>query len=367
MSEVTFVKDQQSFDDVMNQLIGSELVAIDTEFVRTRSYYAKLGLIQVYNGNVLALIDPVMNIDLTRFWQLLEDENTLKLLHSASEDLEVFAHYGKVQPKPYFDSQIAAALAGLGYGMGYAKLVEECLGVVVDKGESRTDWVKRPLSDKQLAYAANDVFYLFHLFPALKQKLDERNRYGWVLEEGASLCEGRLNAPDIDNAYLKVKNAFQLSPKSLSVLKPLASWRLKTAINKDLAVGFVLKDGVLIDIAKKIPKNFTELLRCSKASEYEVKRHSKAILSSVQLADFENPPEQVEVIAYRSDYKTSFKATKKVLVQIAEANEVPIELLGSKRYIHELLKWQWSLSKETPKVLFGWRGSLTHHLLNELK
>ena len=145
--------------------LQSDILVLDTEFVRTRTYYANLGLIQAYDGKRLALIDPVSITDLSGFWQLLSNPNIVKLVHSCSEDLEVFAHYGQCQPTPLFDSQLAASVAGLGHGLGYAKLVEMCLDVSLDKGESRTDWLKRPLSDAQLQYAANDVYYLYQLYP----------------------------------------------------------------------------------------------------------------------------------------------------------------------------------------------------------
>ena len=159
-----YISDDASLLSLVEQYQHSALLVLDTEFVRTRTYYAKLGLIQAYDGKTLALIDPVAIKDLSPFWQLLTDPNIVKLVHSCSEDLEVFAHYGECQPSPLFDSQIAASFAGLGHGLGYAKLVDACLQVEIDKGESRTDWMNRPLSDSQLQYAANDVFYLYKLF-----------------------------------------------------------------------------------------------------------------------------------------------------------------------------------------------------------
>ncbi|MGL5409223.1 MAG: ribonuclease D, partial [Shewanella sp.] len=168
MSVFQYVSDEASLNALVAQYQQSKLLVLDTEFVRTRTYYAKLGLIQAYDGKTLALIDPVAIADLSQFWALLADPTIVKLVHSCSEDLEVFAHYGQCQPLPLFDSQIAAALCGMGHGLGYAKLVETCLDEVIDKGESRTDWMHRPLTQAQLTYAANDVLYLHQLYPQLQ-------------------------------------------------------------------------------------------------------------------------------------------------------------------------------------------------------
>ena len=365
---VTFVDTQESLNSLVEKLKQSRILALDTEFVRTRTYYAQLGLIQVYNGEVLALIDPISGINLSEFWLLLKDENMLKVLHSASEDLDVFAHYGDVQPAPYFDSQIGAGFAKMGHGLGYANLVQQLLGVELDKGESRTDWLKRPLSDKQLTYAANDVFYLFHLYPLLKEKLDSFERFNWALEESANIGKGRLEAPDYENAYLKVKNGFQLSQIQLAYLKPLAKWRLKTAIKKDMALGFIIKDHGLIALAKASPKNFTQLERVKELNEHEKRKFSKPILSNLQNADLDNLPPKIDVIAFRSDYKKSFKAVKSKLTVIAEHNDVPLEIFASKKYIHEYLNWYWSEDEETkPKLLTGWRGQLAVSTLSTLE
>ena len=183
-----YISNENALALLVAQYEQAPLLVLDTEFVRTRTYYAKLGLIQAYDGKTLALIDPVAIKDLSPFWALLTNKNIIKLLHSCSEDLEVFAHYGECQPTPLFDSQIAASLAGMGHGLGYAKLVEQCLSIELDKGESRTDWMKRPLTDAQLQYAANDVSYLYQLYPQILQKLTEQNRLDLAEPELAQIA-----------------------------------------------------------------------------------------------------------------------------------------------------------------------------------
>ncbi|MBW8183952.1 ribonuclease D [Shewanella nanhaiensis] len=362
-----YIDDDASLAKLVSQYRESQLLVLDTEFVRTRTFYARLGLIQAYDGKTLALIDPVAVSDLSGFWSLLTEPNITTILHSCSEDLEVFARNGQCQPLKLFDSQIAAALCGFGHGLGYAKLVEQTLNIPLDKGESRTDWMKRPLSEAQLNYAANDVYYLYQLYPQLVEKLEEQNRLGWVLEEGERMTQGRLSPPDLELAYLRVKNAFQLSPKQLAYLKVLAKWRLSKALSRDLAVGFVVKDHGLIGLAKKQPKNSSELYKMIELTEQEKRVHGKDLIRLLATADLDNLPDAIDVLALKTGYKSSFKTIKQCLSAISERHEVPIELLGSKRHIHEYLEWLWAGKVgDKPLLLSGWRETLVSAQLSAL-
>ena len=363
-----YVDDDASLSSLVAQYSKASVLVLDTEFVRTRTYYARLGLIQVYDGKTLALIDPLAVSDLSGFWALLQRDDIVSVLHSCSEDLEVLAKYGACQPKVLFDSQIAAAFCGLGHGLGYAKLVEHCLNVTLDKGESRTDWLKRPLTDAQLHYAANDVEYLYQLYPQLLEKLQTSGRLAWLYEEGERMTQGRLDKPDGDNAYLKVKNSFQLSPKQLAYLKVLAKWRLEKALVKDLALGFVIKDHAMIALAKKQPQSTSDIFKMSELTEQEKRVHAKAIIAVMATADLDNLPEAIDVIALKPGYKSAFKTIKNCLAEIAEAHDVPMELIGSKRHIHEFLHWQWAgRVGELPLLLNGWRATLSEEKLRQLE
>jgi ribonuclease D len=363
-----YINDDASLLSLVEQYQQSTLLVLDTEFVRTRTYYAKLGLIQAYDGKTLALIDPVAITDLSPFWQLLTNPKVVKLVHSCSEDLEVFAHYGECQPSPLFDSQIAASLAGFGHGLGYAKLVDACLQVEIDKGESRTDWMKRPLTEAQLQYAANDVFYLYQLYPQLQEKLAASNRIEWLFEEGQRMTEGRLSLPEGDSVYLKVKNAFQLSSQQLAYLKVLAKWRLNKAVSRNLALGFVVKDHALIALAKKQPTTLAELAQLNDLTDQEKRIHGKDLLTVMATADLVNLPEEVDIVALKSGYKSAFKEVKNVLTELCERENVALEFVGSKRHIHEFLLWLFNnKTTSTPLLLSGWRGMLIGDLLGQVR
>ena len=256
----------------------------------------------------------------------------------------------------------------MGHGLGYAKLVETCLGEVIDKGESRTDWIRRPLTEAQLSYAANDVLYLYQLYPQLADKLKAQGRLDWLYEEGERMTEGRLAPPDLETAYLKVKNAFQLTEPQLAYLKVLAKWRLEKALARDLALGFVIKDHGLIALAKKQPKSISDLFKLNDLTEQEKRIHGKDILRVMQTADLNNPPELVDVLALKPGYKSAFKTIKTCLTELCEQHAIPMEMLGSKRHIHEYLQWRWDKQQgELPTVLSGWRGEIVAESLVKLE
>ena len=367
MLRFQYINEQRSLDEIVKQYQQSDILVLDTEFVRTRTYYAKLGLIQAYDGNTLTLIDPIAIPDLSGFWALLSDQNIIKLIHSCSEDLEVFAHYGKCQPSPLFDSQIAASLCGLGHGLGYAKLVNDCLQVTLDKGESRTDWLKRPLTDAQLLYAANDVYYLYQLYPSLKSILEKQDRLAWVFAEGKRLTDVKLNQVPAELAYQKVKNASQLTSIELAYLKVLAKWRMEMAIKKDLSLGFVVKDHALISLARKQPSDLNSLLRLNELSVQEKRIHGQDLVRVIKAVDLSFLPEVIDILVLRSGYKQAFKIVKEALVAICELQNIPTEMLASKRLIHQYLQWIWDDKKSvTPLVMLGWRGEFTQDKLNSL-
>ncbi|TKB48508.1 ribonuclease D [Ferrimonas sediminicola] len=369
MSELSWqwIDSDEGLARLCDQASRAEAVALDTEFVRTRTLYAQLGLIQLYDGTNLALVDPLAIDDLGPFWRLLENESVVKVLHSCSEDLEIFAQQGGVQPKPLFDTQVAGVLLNKGAPMGYGKMVEAYLGLELDKGESRTNWLARPLRDSQLQYAAADVLYLLQIYHTMKQEIADVGRYHWLMEEGERLTEGRLAPPDPQAAYLKVKNAYQLRPEQLAILKSLAAWRLGVAQKRDLALNFVIKDAAMLTLAKRAPRSINYLTQLDCLTERDVQRHGKAILRAVAEADLDNPPEPVDPLSADPAFRDAAKLVRKALTQVCEQQQVATELMASKKLVHQYLKWRLGGEQgEQPVVLRGWRGELARGSLEEL-
>ncbi|MDP2562195.1 ribonuclease D [Psychrobium sp. 1_MG-2023] len=363
MIDYLYIETEQALADLCQQYARAEFLAIDTEFVRERTYHAALGLIQAYDGETLALIDPVAIDDLSSFWHLLTLPSLTKVIHAGSEDFEVFRHNASVTLTPLFDTQVAAALAGYGVSLGYAKLINEFCNIELDKGESRTNWLARPLSESQLKYAANDVAYLYQVYKPLVSALEEQDKLSLCLEECRRLAE-KTNEKPADEKYFDISNAWQLNPQQLAVLKELAQWRQMEAIKRNLAQGFILKDNELFAIAKACPKSGNGLRAIDNIHPMVVKRHGKKIVSIVVAAlELDVLPTPLTRLIDYPAYKKTFKAIKGLVEQTAEKSGIPKEIIASKKLIHEVLSYYWKPEFQekqlpAPVLLTGWRKQL---------
>ena len=348
---------------------------LDTEFVRTRTLRPQLGLIQAYDANQVVLIDPLADIDLEPFWSLLTLPSLTKVLHSCSEDLEVFKYAAKRQPAPLFDTQVAAALLNMGMSIGYAPLAEKLLDVYIDKGATRTDWVARPLSEEQLSYAAKDVLYLKPISEQLMAGLNARGIYNYVLQEGELLVAKRNQDKVPQLVYQDIKNAWRLNSQELAVLQQLAAWRQVQAEKQDLALNFVLREPTLFAIAKDQPLTMSQLKQVSGITPQECRRHGATILEIVeqsrQIPDGQQPKPLARLVDF-DGYKGLFRQLKAVVEQAAKANNIPVESIASRRQLNQLLSWHWKVNDEhkanslKPDLLQGWRNEIAGKALLEL-
>jgi ribonuclease D len=241
-------------------LQGAPYIAVDTEFMRERAYYARLCLVQVAHGEHAAAIDPFASIDMTPLKALLCDPGVVKVFHAASQDLEIFLHHTGQVPAPLFDTQIAAAFCGLGEQPGYAKLVSELLGIHIDKSSQATDWSLRPLTERQLTYALSDVTHLCVLYEQLLARLSELGRSGWVAEELAGLLDPARYVVDPTEAWRRIRIR-RANSKTLAVLRELALWREEAAMVRDMPRTWIVRDDSLIEIARHTPETAEQLAR----------------------------------------------------------------------------------------------------------
>ena len=360
------IEDQQTLNQVCQQFSKAEYLAIDTEFVRTRTLYAKLGLLQVCDGTQLVLIDPLVIDDLSPFWQLLTDGSIIKVLHACSEDLEVFLTAGNCKPVNLIDSQIMMSFLGHGLSMGYAAMVKHFTGIELDKSESRTDWTKRPLTDKQLAYASADVDHLFSIFPKLSAELSQSGFQQFAEQETQNMIEKKFTAIDENELYLNIKMNWRLNSKQLNTLKYLASWRYLQAKKRDLPIGFVAKDNTLMALAQSNPASTSAMLSLEGAEALDVRHKGKAMLSVLAQAN-KTPESEYPAKVSRLDeypgYKQTFKKVKAFLVELSEKNGLAIENVASKKQINQFLTWQYKLNGpgsniDNVDLLANWRAPL---------
>ncbi len=367
------IEDQNSLNNLCEQLVKAKVLAIDTEFVRTRTLYAKLGLLQVCNGEQLALIDPLAIDDLTPFWALLTNENITKVLHACSEDLEVFLTAGNCKPVNLIDSQIMMSFLGHGLSLGYAAMVKHFTDIELDKSESRTDWTKRPLTEKQLDYASADVDHLFDIYPKLLAEITQAGFLAYAQLETQSMIDKKFTPIIESDMYLNIKMNWRLNPKQLNSLKYLASWRFQQAIKRDLPIGFVAKDHTLMALAQSNPASVNAMLTLEGVETLDIRHKGKAmlaVLSQADQAEVSTYPEKIDRLDEYPGYKQIFKKVKTFLTTASEQHGLAIENVASKKQINQFLTWQFDLNdarNSTAKVelITGWRDELFGQTLVE--
>ena len=253
------VTDETQLKECCANLSNSPFLAIDTEFLREKTYFSILALIQVANESDTYIIDPLSIDNLNDFFELVNNPNIVKVLHSARQDYEIFFNLQGKLPKPIFDTQVAASLLGYGEQIGYANLVKNLLDIDVDKSQTRTDWTRRPLNEKQLSYAASDVIHLAEIYPVMLKKLEDLNRADWLQDDFDQLTQSSCYEADKRAMWKKVKSANRLSGKRLSIVQELADWREVQAISRNIPRKHVLSDDVIVDIANQQPESIPQL------------------------------------------------------------------------------------------------------------
>ncbi|RLA47997.1 MAG: ribonuclease D [Gammaproteobacteria bacterium] len=260
----------------VQQLQQVDVVALDTEFIRTDTFYPRLALVQLCDGTTTWLIDPLLFSaeELAPLVGLLVDERVIKVFHSCSEDLEVLRTALGALPTPLFDTQVAAAFIGLGFSLSYQALVKEIAGTVLKKHETRSDWLRRPLSESQIRYAVEDVHYLGAIYAKLNEQLTSCGRLGWLQEDMKALLAGAEQEVPVEQYYLRVKGAWKLDRQSLAILRALCTWRELEARKLDRPRGWIVADKELLQIAIKQPRD--RQLLSSGMSEISGKKSSGA-------------------------------------------------------------------------------------------
>lgn len=266
-------------------------------------------------------------------------------------------------PVNMHDTQVMAAFLGYSVSTGFAKLVEDYLGITLDKGESRTNWMARPLSKKQETYAAADVYYLYPLYEKLLAKVEEKGYLNSLQQECQQMLEKKAQPINQDNLYRKVKQSWRLEPQQLAVLKELCIWRYKQAQKRNLALNFVIREDDLWKVAFHQPQDFVAL-QALNINEFALKRHGKNLLkivAQVGLASRLNDPEKIVRLTDNPQYKARITELKKVVNKVAEESGLAPEFIASKKLLNQYLKWCWFADKnpeKTPLIMRSWRAEL---------
>ena len=310
--EYLYIDSPDALAALCRRIQGKPWLAVDTEFMRERTYYPELCLVQVATDEVVACIDPLALPSLEPLLALLLDERMVKVLHAARQDLEIFYHLSGKVPQPVFDTQVAARFLGLPDQVGYGAAVQALLGITLDKSHARTDWARRPLSTAALDYAADDVRHLRNLYHKILEELTTRGRSAWVEPELKALVEEKLYRPDPDNVWSRIRGTQRLKPKTLGLFKTLAAWRERTAMAEDRPRQWIVKDEALMDLARQLPADLDALAAVRGVGDSLAKRHGAEILKLLKAGSDEEAPE-------RHNRETPLKPEQEALVDALSA------------------------------------------------
>lgn len=284
------IKTQDELVQICAKLAQNSYLTIDTEFLRDKTFYSKLCLIQLAGPNIDAVaIDPIQyDLDWAPFNELMENEAVVKVFHAARQDLEIFYQMNGKIPSPIFDTQVAAMVCGYGDSIAYNKLVQGITGHALEKNAQFTDWSRRPLSEKQMTYALDDVIYLRDVYEALSARLKEQNREHWVDAEMEILNNPKTYEMPLDTIWKRIKIRSD-RPEVLAILRELAKWREEQARERNVPRNRIVKDDVLADVAVYMPKNPDGLRRIRSLSKDAAKgKMGQAFLKLVAKAQASN-------------------------------------------------------------------------------
>lgn len=365
-SGIVHVTSDSQLAPALALLAQGQYLALDTEFLRESTYYARLCLVQLGNEHACVVVDVLALSSLKPLLEFILDRSRLKVLHAARQDLEVLIQAQTPDmgltpqvPGPLFDTQIAAGLLGLPGQIGYGDLLAKRLHVNLTKGLARTDWSRRPLSTEQLLYAADDVRYLGPLYLQLQTELQNRQRTAWLEEETTALENPALYRTLPEDAWQRLKGTAQLQPTQRAVLKALATWRETKAIAADKPRGWILSDEALRNISERLPATLDELSHTRDLPPGVLRKQGEALLELVKVAQT-NAADEAPARDFRPTTQQQSQVTK--LMQLvrttAERINVSPELLATRRDAEQLVFFN-----KSDGLLQGWRKEVIGEVL----
>jgi ribonuclease D len=359
-------------EEFCREAAGAASIAFDTEFVSEHTYRPQLCLIQVAAGDRMAVIDPLAVRDVTPFWKLVASPGHETIVHAGREELLFcLAAVGR-PPERLFDVQIAAGLVGYEYPAGYGSLMFKLLGTRLHKGETRTDWRRRPLSSSQITYALDDVRYLRPMVDKLRARLERLRRAEWLAGEMAA-WQLDVDASRGGERWWKVSGTSGLSRRSLAVVRELWSWREREAEKRDWPTRRVLRDDLIIELAKRKsgePKQIRALRGMERRDlERAMPQLAAAVQRALDLADDECPVPQQRAAPAQLNVLGQFLST--ALVSICRAAELAPSIVGTASDVRELVAYRLGLRDdnglaEPPPLACGWRAEIVGRMIDDL-
>ena len=357
MTPIQYINTPDQLTVLCEQIKKESWLALDTEFLREKTYYPKFCLLQIATPEWVACVDPIALPNLDQLFDAIYNPDIVKVFHSCRQDLEIFFQATGKLPAPVFDTQVAAPLLGFQDNPGYAMLVSSFLGINLNKAHTRADWSKRPLTPSEIEYAADDVIYLCKIYQIMVEKITELGRIDWLIQDFADLSNPEHYRVDPEKAWFRVKGKNKLTGKQLSIIQSLAAWRERIAQAEDRPKSWLLRDELLFDLAKLQPENVQELARVRGINERSVNRYGKELCQLITEAK-NRPPQPLndkDRSAKKTQQQEAILDILTALVRVrAEENALNPSILATRKDLEDLLL---NDDDELP-LLHGWRYSM---------
>lgn len=360
---VLFVDQPAQLDELCAQLAGSQWLAIDTEFLREKTYYPQLCLIQVANESVIACVDPLALSNLDPLLDLFYQPDITLVFHAARQDLELLYMLRGELPQKIFDTQLAATMLGYGDQTGYASMVKTLLNVDLDKAHSRTDWTQRPLSNAQLDYAADDVRYLRDIYLIMLESLTQQSRLSWLEEDFSALSCSKTYQSDPAIIWRKIRGAGKLKGIQLAVLEKLAIWREQKAMQRNRPRRWIIKDEIMLDMARFMPTSMEKLSGIRGYEARDIQRDGAELLQQIALA-IDTPqaqwPVMTKPIPLTNQQEALIDALMALLRKYSDECSVTPSAIATRKDIERLVRGETNLPLQQ-----GWRNEVVGHYLTD--
>jgi len=356
---VVFVNSSAELEEVVREWLKLEWLAVDTEFERRTTFYAKLALVQIYDGQNIYLIDP-FEVDCPReLKKVFESPSVIKIFHSSKEDLEVLYTAWNCRIQGLFDTQVANSFLTGEISLGYAKITEIVTGIFVDKQETTSDWVKRPLGEKQLDYAAKDVLYLPEIYQILKNKITDKNYYQYFQVECQEYTQQAIERVESFADYREAKDAWRLNGKDLSLFQVLFDWRELTARADNRTRNHIIKEPELVELAEVKPVSVEQIKQLLHLHPRSIRLYAATWIAIIEKWQQAEPIELIPILNPRdiSGLKKVIDQISKIVDRVADEKKIAKTLLFSKRLIRKLA-FSTATKSKMPMQWSGWRKNL---------
>jgi ribonuclease D len=356
MTTIQYINTPEQLAVLCEQIKKEPWLALDTEFLREKTYYPKFCLLQIATPEWVACVDPIALTNLDSLFEVIYSPSIVKVFHSCRQDLEIFYQLTGKIPEPLFDTQIAAPLLGYQENPGYAMLVSSLLNISLNKAHTRADWSKRPLLEAEIQYAADDVIYLCKIYQIMLQKLAELGRADWLERDFTELTDPDLYVVKPENAWLKIRGKNKLTGRQLSIVQSLAEWREKTAQAEDRPKSWLLRDELVFDLAKLQPETVNELANVRGINERVLNRYGNELCRLITAAKSRAPIPLNEKgrPAKKTQQQEAILDILTALVRIrAEENLLNPIILATRKDLEVLL-----FNDDDCPLLHGWRFNM---------